>query len=186
MRIASVTVLMTIAFVAAVPGEGAEDEWTKDVEAMLTALLACKEPVDDISPCNRFAAQALKRVYGITDFDRPGKPGEFLSANEIATFVALNSDRWTSLGMATDQSALDEAQGNANLKKAVIAIAEGAPNGHVALVLPGNQTPSVTWHLKVPNSASFFLKKPKQSYVSKPLSFAFQTPAGVKIYGRNF
>jgi hypothetical protein len=161
-----------------------EQEWQKDVDRMLTEFLACQEPIDDISPCNRFLARALKRVYGITDFDKPN--GQFMTANEIAAFVKLNTDKWTDLGSATTQTALTEAAGQANVKKAIIAVLSGEPNGHVALVLPGQLTASGQWKLNVPNSASFFLKNPQKSYIGKGLSFAFAKPDGVRLFGRNF
>jgi hypothetical protein len=158
-------------------------EWQADVEAMLHEFMTCQSPIDDVSPCNRFVGRALKRIYNIDDFTKPN--GEFMTANEIAGAVAA-SGNWTKLGNASDQKALNEAQGYANVKKAIIAVSSGSPHGHVAIILPGSQTQSGSWGLKVPNSASFFLNKPDKSYIGKPLSFAWTTPNGVSIYGRNF
>ena len=159
-------------------------DWNSDVQALLGQYLACQEPIDDTSPCNRFLGKALKSVYGITDFDVT--PNEYMLANEIAIYVATTPDKWTSLGPADDQDVLKDAAGYANLKKAVIAVQPGTPHGHVALILPGNLVPSGSWGLNVPNSASFFQNKPKKSYVAQGLSYAFSTPDGVTIYGRNF
>jgi hypothetical protein len=159
-------------------------DWQADVQALLSQYLACQEPIDDTSPCNRFLGKALKSVYGISDFDVA--PNDYMLANDIAIYVATNPDKWTSLGTADSQDALDQAAGYANLQKAVIAVHPGTGHGHVALVLPGALTPSGNWGLNVPNSASFFQNKPKQSYVGRGLSYAFTAPAGVTIYGRNY
>lgn len=167
-------------------GQQNEQEWKKDVESMLYEFMQCKEVIDDISPCNHFLGKALKRIYSIDDFERPNQPSQFLTANEVATYVTT-SDKWTLLGPASSQEVLNEAQGYANVKKAVIAVLPAQPYGHVAIVLPGNLEESQQWGgLKVPNSASFFLNRPQKSYIGKKLSFAFSTPDGVKIYGRNF
>lgn len=160
------------------------DGWQADVQAMLSQFLACQDPIDDQSPCNLFLGRALKRVYAITDFD--DGHGGVISANAIATYVAVNADKWTSLGPANSQDTLTQAAGYANLGKAVIAVLTGVTHGHVALVLPGAVAHSGQWNLDVPNSASFFLNAPQNSYVGKSLSFAFRTPDGVTIYGRNF
>lgn len=165
----------------------ANEDWKADVEGLLNEFLACKAPIDDRSPCNVFVGRAAKRVYGSADFEVPGKPNAFLSANQIAAYVA-NSERWTKLGTADDQAVLTEAQGHANLRRAIIAVYSSSPHGHVALVLPGKAVPSASWGLDVPNSASFFLNDPARSFVGKPLSNAFgaDKKGSVTIYGRNF
>jgi hypothetical protein len=69
--------------------------------------------------------------------------------------------------------------------KRFVAVKADEPNGHVAVVFPGNLAPSANWNnLKCPNSASFFLKHPEKSYIGRKLSYAFDSPKGVKIYGR--
>src|SRR5689334_6259370 len=87
-----------------------QDGWQGDVQKMLTEFLACQTPIDDLSPCNVFLGRALHRVFGISDFDDPSNPGSYISANQIATYVAVDN-KWTSLGKASVQSNLDQAQG---------------------------------------------------------------------------
>lgn len=160
-------------------------EWKSDVEKMLSEFLSCGGPTPPNTPCNTFLSQALKRVYNINDFDRAG--GGFLTANEMADYVKIHTDKWTELGDASSQQALKEAQGYANIRKAVIAIQQNPDgHGHVVLIVPGILQKSGSWNLDCPNSASFFLNQPAKSYVSRHLGFAFAKPTGVKIYGRNF
>jgi len=160
--------------------------WKQDLTNMLTQFLQCDDPLDDISPCNKFVSEALESAYKVKDFYSSSK-NRHLLANEIYDYLG-NSDKWTLLGKASDQSALNNAQGYANLKKAVVAVYKGETNGHIALILPGNLSQSGTWSLKMPNSASFFIHKPQKSYISKKLSYAF--PGDIKdnvlIYGRNY
>jgi len=111
-------------------------------------------------------------VYGIADFGLPGTPDSFLSANAIADKVATDSN-WTFLGTAECQQKLDQAQGYANLNKAVIAVYKSSGHGHVCLILPGKMQLSSTWNTLVPNSASFPLDDPTHAYVGGPLSKAF-------------
>jgi hypothetical protein len=159
------------------------NDWQKRLERRLGEFQSCGEKMDDNSPCNRFVGAAFAEVYGINDFVDPTPKGQFLSANLIDTYVVV-SKQWVSLGTADDQQALNEAAAAANNKRAVIAIKPGEEHGHVAIVLPGPQTDSPSWKLKVPNSACFFLGKPRQSYVADKLSKAFATPTGVKLFAR--
>src|SRR6185295_587334 len=109
-----IALLMTVAL----------QDWQKDVQKMLSEFLACKTPIDDLSPCNVFLSRALIRVYGIHDFESATSGTGHLSANEIAKKVASSSSMWTKLGNADSQATLTEAQGYANRKKAVIAVYE--------------------------------------------------------------
>ena len=157
-----------------------------DLNSLLNEFLSCGELTPANTPCNIFLAKALESVYNISDFKKDGD--SYFSANEISTAVQVN-DKWTSLGKCSDQATLIEAQNYANLGKAVIAVYENnMGHGHVALVIPGELIASGTWGMACPNSASFFLNKANKSYVSKPLSFAFDNSikADVIIYGRNF
>jgi len=166
---------------------GAQD-WGAEVEKMLHEFMACKSPIDDKSPCNVFVSRALARVYGIHDFESANNGTGHLSANQIADKLAAPGSNWTKLGNAGDQAVLEQAQGYANLKKAVIAVYKGEGHGHVAIILPGKSVASSAWALKVPNSASFPLDEPQKAYIGKPLSNAFgaSKKSVVLIYGRNF
>lgn len=160
-------------------------EWANEVNAILSEFLVCGGPIAENSPCNVFLSKAVKRIYGIDDFNIIGTNNQ-MTANQIAGFVE-NGDNWTLLGDATNQNCLNQAQGYANVGKAVIAVeyVSGA-HGHVCLIIAGNLENSGNWKLNCPNSASFFLNKPAKSYVGRKLSYAFEKPQNVKIYGRNF
>ena len=163
------------------------DNWEKDLQAMLYEFMTCGGPTAPNTPCNEFLGKALKRVYGITDFDKAN--GQYMRANEIADYVSLNPDKWTLLGKGSDQNALDQAQGYANVKKAIIAVYKApAGSGHVALIIPGKLTYSGSWELKCPNSASFFIDHALDAYISKPLAQAFGAAKKDKVllYGRNY
>jgi hypothetical protein len=163
------------------------DDWESKVKMLLNQLMACDEPVDDISPCNRFVGEGLKIVYKVDDLYSEKKK-RYLVSNEIANYLEA-SDNWTLLGTADDQDVLNEAQGYANVKKAIVAVQKGESSyGHVALIIPGSLTYSGTWGKNVPNSASFFIHLPNKSYVGKGLSWAWKVDeaSNVKIYGRNF
>lgn len=143
-------------------------------QSLLAEFLQCTKdhPIAESSPCNWFAGKAMERIWGIKDFQRPGKPGEYLLANEIADFVAV-SRCWAKLGTADSDLALEQAARDANDGQPVVAVFKDMPNGHVALVTKGPVSFSGTWNTNVPNSASFFLNKPQNSYVDGPLSKAF-------------
>lgn len=161
--------------------------WKKDLSNSLYQFMACDDPTDDLTPCNIFVGESLKKVYLIDDFYSK-KLNRYLLANEIADFLNT-SGIWTKLGNCNDQNALKEAQGYANLKKAVVAVLKDVTGqGHIALVLPGDLSWSPSWGLNVPNSASFFLNRKDKSYIDKKLSEAFLAAkkAEVLLYGRNY
>ncbi|WGH75490.1 hypothetical protein P8625_15705 [Tenacibaculum tangerinum] len=170
----------------AVTAQELNPNWKSDLTNMLHEFLQCNEPIDDISPCNKFVSEALQSAYGVNDFYSTEK-NRHLIANEIYSYLKTSS-KWTLLGKASDQNTLNNAQGYANLKKAVVAVYKGDVHGHIALILPGTLSQSSTWNLKVPNSASFFIYKPNKSYIGKKMSFAFSSTDKDKVllYGRNY
>jgi hypothetical protein len=158
--------------------------WEKMLKDRLSEFLSCKDQADDASPCNRFIGKALEDVYGVDDFQDPSTKGQYLSANLIDTYLSVSND-WVVLGTADQQQALNDAAGAANAGHAVVAVIPGVNHGHVALVIPGDLTYSPSWKLNVPNSASFFLGNPAQSYVGDKLSKAFSSPADVRLFARS-
>lgn len=164
-----------------------DQEWKKELESMLYEFMSCGGPTAPNTPCNEFVAKSLMKVYQVKDFEKSAD--KYMVSNEIADYVSIHTDKWTLLGTGSSQKALDEAQGYANVKKAVIAIYKNSSGyGHIALILPGQTTSSSSWQLKTPNSASFFLDNPKGAYISKPLSSAFgaNKKDNVLLYGRNY
>lgn len=162
--------------------------WKPHVEWVLNELNSCRNAMDDRSPCNRFVGQALQKIWSADDFST-GKPApnDFMLANSMAERMLTARDKWIPLGSAGTQSALDQAQVQANKGYAVVAVIAGRPAGHVAVVIPGTLKKSNSWDgLRVPNSASMLLDKPNNSYVGKPLSFAFSGEKynDVKLYFR--
>lgn len=157
--------------------------WEKVLKNRLSEFLSCKDQTDDASPCNRFIGKALADVYGVDDFRDPSTKDQYLSANLIDAYLSVSKD-WVALGTADQQQALNEAAAAANAGRPVVAVIPHEKHGHIALVLPGELTYSPSWKLNVPNSASFFLGNPAQSYVSEKLSKAFSSPADVKLFGR--
>ena len=149
-----------------------DDKVQQGLNELVSQASACSG-----ADCGTYLAKALKTVYGVDDFS--GK-----AARDIYKGAKSNSD-WTDLGAATDQSVLDKAQQSANCNKPVLAVWAGADgSGHAALVIPGNETPSGTWKLKTPNTASFFVNNPKKSFADKPLSHAFTSATGVELYAK--
>ncbi|MEO8390668.1 hypothetical protein [Polaromonas sp.] len=161
--------------------------WSQHVQWALGEQVSCQAAVDDISPCNRFVGRALKRIWGITDFQTGASPpGDYMLANGIVTALLTMKDEWIEIGRANDQSSLEASRAWANKGYAVIAVRPDTPNGHVALILPGPLSASAKWGLNVPNSASFFYLNPDLSYIGKPLSSAFSSDkkGDVKLYYR--
>jgi hypothetical protein len=162
----------------------------------LMGFMSCPADIDkdegrqiDAVACNWFVAKALNELYGVDDFG-PKTQGKWLTANEIATWIRKHPDQWTKLGQANEQSTLNDAASGASNQQPVIAVMQGDPHGHVALVLPGALQVSTTWKdataatLKVPNSAAFSLNNVNKAYVFCRLSAAFSDPSKVEIYFR--
>lgn len=144
--------------------------WKQDLQKALTEFVNCKDAGNN--DCGSLTGESLKKVYNINDFYSSSKK-RYMAASEISSFVKENG-KWSELGPSFDQSVLEAAQQNANNKKAVVAVYQDESGlGHVALIVPGQLTPSGSWGLKVPNTASFLASDPQRSFVEKGLSFAF-------------
>lgn len=140
--------------------------------AKLTPLLSCRsdDPLSDQSPCNIFAAKGLEALYSINDFKSGDK---YMSASQIFDYVS-SSPNWGKIGTLFDIDSNLCAQAAANQAYPVIAVMKASPHGHIALIIPGTVSNSGTWGMNVANSASFFIGQPDKSYISGPISKAFQ------------
>jgi hypothetical protein len=162
-------------------------KWNEELNAEIEAFKQCRNTGENIiNPCSKSIGQSLNIVYQSRDFyDK--ESGRYMTGTEITEFLE-NSSQWTKIGFAYTQQNLTKAQELANSGKAVVAIYIGEDNlGHVSIILPGELTTSGSWGLKVPNSASFFMNTPQQSYLNKALSYAFTRNMikNVIIYSRN-
>jgi hypothetical protein len=128
--------------------------------------------------CNAFVGLILDKTYQISDFQ---SDGGYMNTDAIANhLLTIGSASWTQLGDASDSSVLLQAQQDANAGKAVIAIGEQ----HVAMIMPSiTMFWSPSWRECVPLSASHFLNNADANYVGKPLSKAWQLPAGTDKLG---
>ena len=151
------------------------------------------------TPCNVMVGTTLSRLYGITDF---GANGQFQRANDIAAYVA-NSPKWTLVGPALSQDALDDAGMLAAKGRAVITVwanpVEGQP-GHVNLILPGIPTQTATFrpgdwgHRRIPRVVNFHWCTGACDPSMDPLTFVDDTldrayqrlhPKHIQIYVRD-
>lgn len=160
--------------------------WEGELSVELNEFKKCRSNGElSINPCSKSIGISFNLVYRVNDFfDK--EQSRYLTGTEINEFLQ-NSSRWTKIGFAYTQENLNKAQELANSGKAVLAIYMGEDNlGHVSIILPGELTTSGSWGLKVPNSASFFINNPQQSYLNKALSYAFTRNMikGVILYSR--
>ena len=92
---------------------------------------------------------------------------------EIQEHLEENS-QWQLFGKGDDQAALQQAQELAYCKKAVIAIYLNEDRiGQLSYIIPGELSPSGSWGMRVPNSATFNASAPEKSYTEKGLSYSF-------------
>jgi hypothetical protein len=165
---------------------GQDPWWTNRapvLERLMNTFVECGKASSGAQECDRFIAEALRVSYCVEDFSSAVKGGGTPRANEVAAWIET-SDAWELLGEAADPVALRRAQAAANSRLATVAVRTDDPDGHIALILPGEPAASHAWGRLVPNSASYFSHDPERSYVGKPLSYAFRTPTGVRLYVR--
>jgi hypothetical protein len=122
--------------------------------------------------CTRFIGESLDIVYGLKDFYSKDL-NRNLTGTEIIKYLETNNS-WVAIGPAYDQSSLDQAQKLSNSGIAVVAVyLDKDKLGNVSIILPGEQSASGSWGLKVPNSVAYFVNTPQKSYLNKGLSYAF-------------
>ena len=169
-------------------GQSLNGNWEKDLMNSFNKFLDCTSTTETgLETCGVYTGESLSTVYQLKDFYSKSQ-GRYLVATEIAKFLEENK-QWTVLGHAYEQTALVEAQKQANEKKAVVAVyLDDDGLGHTALILPGELQQSGSWRMRVPNSSSFFATQPDKSYVGKGLSYAFvkNMIKDVLIYARKY
>lgn len=159
-------------------------QWQPILEDILQEFLQCtQDPKKSPTPCDSFVAKAVNQIYGVENFIK--EDGKYLTTNEMISYILVNQE-WVDMGEAESQDVLSRAQELANELKPVIAVVFSESYSHTVLILPGELQPSGSWGKQVPNSSSFFLNAPKNSYVGKKLSYAWQNfeAPNVKLYYR--
>lgn len=154
-------------------GQQINPTWEKDLTTAVEAFKVCKGTIENnVNPCSKFTGESVNKIYKVNDF-YSDELKRYLTNTEITKSLEENS-HWKKLGFGLSQESLTEAQNSANSKKAVVAVfSDDNGIGHVAIILPGSLTPSGSWGLNVPNSASFFMNSPSRSYTGKSISYAF-------------
>lgn len=182
-RFTSICLVAGTALLASCGSEGGKAV-KMDINDVYNEFMECKNYSTKKFDCKEFPAKAVNGYFGIADFIDEKADGGYVAIEDIMAHVESASN-WEKLGPATDQGVLDQAQQNANEGKAVIAISDQQGIGNVAIIMEGKQESSGSWGgLNCPNSASFFMKNHKGSYVGKKLSFAWGKPDGIWVYGR--
>ncbi|WP_282018164.1 hypothetical protein [Salegentibacter mishustinae] len=157
--------------------------------------------------CNIFVANALLEVYGVPDLYNSRRPDGNINLANVLIGEVNDSEKWTSLGVATSQSDIDNAAYYASIGFPVLAVkAVPGGTGHVSLVSPGypnfksglwarranpsdelydSQIPySIYKNLRLPGMINYSIDKPRNSGFNISFSFVFSNPEGVIFYIR--
>jgi len=168
-------------------GQSLNENWKKDLAASYEQFIQCTNSPGEKYQCSRFIGESIAKVYKTNVFFSD-KQSRFLHINEISKAMVENG-QWMQIGHAYEQTALDEAQKQANANKPVIAV-YNTPSGigHIALILPGKLQYSGSWGFNVPNAASFLFNDSEKSFVDKGLSYAFSKSMikDVVLYTRKY
>ncbi|MEM6767059.1 MAG: hypothetical protein AAF655_19130 [Bacteroidota bacterium] len=173
MNLRNLFTLLILTLPFSLVAQGVSETWQSDLETVVEEFKTCVAPEDNLAQCHNYLDKALEAVYGVNAFYSEQKQ-RFLTGNEIVEFLQTNAN-WEPLGNGSDAQALQDAQDQANLGKAVVAAySDPAGAGHIALILPGKTSSSGKWQAKVPNAASLFMDNHARSFVGKPLSYSFK------------
>ena len=153
----------------------------QSVESLLNEYEDCLATASGKMDCKTFTAKAISSIIGVKEL--VDENGEYLEYHDIYEFVS-NNNNWENLGDADDQDAADRAQQLANEGKAVIAINTEDEHKLVIIIIPGEQTSSSKWGVKVPNCAAFFPVNGPEPFINKTMNYAWSTPDGVEIWAR--
>lgn len=152
------------------------------MQEILEAFRYCKETAENDLQCKYFISKAVDDYFGVKDF----KSGDTYIDFEDILFKVRSSDQWKSLGMATNQKTLEEAQHIANGGRVVLAIQTDTKYGHVVIIMPGNLEKAPSWNgLNCPKVASFFMIQDLESFVDRSIAYAWTKPEGIEIFARN-
>ena len=154
------------------PGWAEGTAWSERFGWAQHRLSACRKATERDGPklCDRFVAEAIDQIYGVTDF-REGTGHAADGAVVRALRAGLES--WSPIGSAGTQANLDLARALAEEGTPVLAVLGATTRGQLALILPGAASGSRAWKRRVPNAAMLFRGDPARSFIGRPLSYAF-------------
>jgi hypothetical protein len=155
------------------------DPWKENEAWLKSEIKECRAAGRDRTHCRHFTGEALDRLFGIKDFC---KPNRCLKAVEIEWELRTQADKWTLLGTAADQAALDKARDLASAGKPVLAVQNERDRGQIAILMPGAAVPSGAWKLDVPIAVAARVDRPERSVFGKGISWVFDEPGPVRLY----
>ena len=147
------------------------------VDEILIEYNNCDDAVAT-NPCSDFTTRAICMYFGIDDLK---VNDAYVPNQEIFNFVN-NDNSWVSIGMASSQSVLDEAQQYANTGFPVIAINISDVNKLTTLVIKGDPAYSSTWGLKAPAAAALYPYKTRNPTIGKTLNWVWKSPDDIQIW----
>jgi hypothetical protein len=157
------------------------DPWAQNEAWLKGAIADCRAAGRDRTACRHFTGEALKRLFGIGDFCGPSR---CLKAVEIEWELRNTPDKWSPIGTAADQAALDKARELAARGKAVLAVQNERDRGQVAILMPGRPVPSGRWKLDVPIAVAARVDRPGLSVYGKGLNWVFDEASQVKLFAQ--
>lgn len=157
-----------------------EEVQTKALETILEEYESCRANSESVKDCKNFVSRAICEYNGIDDFL---KNGEYVDYHEVFT-ILVDKWKWKTLGYATEQRVLSEAQNLANKGVPVVAVNVEDKHKLPVLITKGELVKSAKWKLDVPNCAAFFPFNGPTSFINKSINYAWSKPDGVKIYAR--
>ena len=158
------------------------DPWTQHSDWVSSAIESCKSATEDRSGCRHFPGEALRELFGIGDFCTDSG---CMRAVEMEYEFRNHPDKWSAIGQASDQAALDKAHELAVSGKAVVAVQNVDDLGQVAIIMPGKPVPSGRWSLdRVPVAAAARVDAPEKSVFGQGINWVFSNPAQVTLYTR--
>jgi len=154
-----------------------ETTWDRNAKWLQQQIEACQQGAGEL-PCRSFVPRALNQLFGIDEFCQSEA---CLQTHEVAAEIGKGG-HWTSLGRASDQKVLTQAQEMATGGLPVIAVQAASSQGLVAIIMPGGPFPSQRWSRNVPLAVGTRADKPLDSVYARSLSFLFSEPEKVTLY----
>ncbi|UOB16136.1 hypothetical protein [Abyssalbus ytuae] len=158
-----------------------ETQPEKTYHTLVAGFIECKSNATERSHCRNEITKIISEKYNIDDF-RDGTQS-FVIYDSIQPLIK-RSNKWKSIGLATNQEVLDKALEHTNKGGLSLIIDTSNSYGHVVMILPGESYPSGSWNLKLPPVLSLLNPQPESSFFGKPLSFAFKRSDDLQVFIR--
>ncbi len=121
----------------------------KQLKNIILDFQNCKDVSENRSDCRNKLTAFIGKAYKANEFKNTEQ--QYVIYDSILPIIS-RSNKWKNIGVATDQTVINDAVSHANKGKLALVIDTSQAYGHIVVIVPGSTKKSGSWGIRLPVS----------------------------------